>query len=130
MSIRPQGDNASYILNSLSAEGLSLAALTVSLAQAVLNCTNEQKHTVLRAATTELTGQAGVFHFMNQLQSAILISQSQQDLNVNEQNIFLLFLKTLQCLWLSTFGRKTNGGFGCLKCRSILAPLPCPLSQH
>lgn len=36
VSIRPQGDNAGYILNSLSAEGLSLAALTVSLAQAVL----------------------------------------------------------------------------------------------
>lgn len=35
-SIRPQGDNASYILNSLSAEGLSLLALTASLAQALL----------------------------------------------------------------------------------------------
>lgn len=35
-SIRPQGDDASYILNSLSAEGLSLPALTASLAQALL----------------------------------------------------------------------------------------------
>lgn len=36
-SIRPQGDNASYILNSLSAEGLSLPAQTAaSLAQALL----------------------------------------------------------------------------------------------
>lgn len=43
-------------------------------------CTNEQKGHVLRAAAAELTGQAGVFHFINQLQYAILISQSQQDL--------------------------------------------------
>lgn len=33
---------------------------------------------------------------------------------------FLLFLKTLQCLQLSTFGRKTDGGFG----HSILASPP------
>ena len=70
---------------------------------------------MLRAAAAELTGQAAVFSFHKSITICYIdFTKSAGLKKLMSKNIVLLFLRTLQCLQLSTFGRKTNGGFGCL----------------
>lgn len=75
---RPQGDEASSML-AMCLPGPSLQPGQRPGLRQLKEAHNEQKGTVL-SSDDPLTGLAGAVHFTNQLQSALLTSQSQQDL--------------------------------------------------